>query len=65
MIQYSSTAISLPLSFPYPLSLIPPKGDSAAEERPVFYGGDGGISIHGLARRTTFHDTTGSGLDNS
>lgn len=35
-IRYSLTATSLPLSLPYPLSFIPPNGDSAAEEFPVF-----------------------------
>lgn len=33
-IKYSSMATSLPASLPYPDSLIPPKGDSAAEEFP-------------------------------
>lgn len=33
-IKYSSIATSLPASLPYPLSLIPPNGDSAQDEFP-------------------------------
>ena len=35
MTRYSLTATSIPLSFPYPDSLIPPNGDSAADELPA------------------------------
>lgn len=35
VIKYSLTATSFPLSFPYPDSLIPPKGDSAADWLPA------------------------------
>ena len=35
VIKYSFTATSFPLSLPYPDCLIPPKGDSAAEELPA------------------------------
>src|SRR5436305_5423055 len=34
--RYSATATSFPLSLPYPESLIPPNGTSAADELPVF-----------------------------
>ena len=47
---YSSIATSFPASFPYPEALIPPKGDSAADEFPTrwinecaFHGIEGGL----------------------
>jgi hypothetical protein len=53
VIRYSLIATSFPDSFPYPDSLIPPNGDSAAEELPIkinlvhFYFGVGALtSVH-------------------
>ena len=45
VIRYSSTATSLPLSFPEPLSLMPPKGASAHELFPVFYFASVSVSL--------------------